>query len=269
MAVAGDNLPDAESVLVAYSGGKDSLAVLDLCCRAGKRVEAYFMYFLPGMDYTEHWCSYAEQRFGVKVHRVQHFITSYYLARGVFRDFVEDCPVIKHNDVERMVRERTGIEWVGYGYKLSDGPSRRAYLTFMSDWGVRVDPETRKLVYSEHAGRCEKLKRFSPIMAWKDRDVMAYLTRRRIEIPGMSNRKVNGIALLPDVLAQIRDMWPDDYRRILGVFPYAAAQADRAELVKGQRQKYRAALRALEAAGLEAGPVASQPAPATTGSATA
>lgn len=263
-AVGAAKLPPVDAVLVAYSGGKDSLATLDLCLRAGKRVEAFFMYFLPDMDYTEHWCSYAERRFRVKVHRLQHPMLSYYLRRGVFGGAVEDCPAVAFNDVEALARERSGMEWVGYGYKMADSPSRRSYLTFMADWGVRIDPVTRKPVYAPYAGQCEQLKRFTPILDWSDREVKAYLSRRNIMLPGMSDRKVNGIALIPSVLAQLREMWPEDYRRILRVFPEAAAQADRVDLVKSQRQTARA-VRAAESAmsGGADSPTSSRPGPAT------
>ena len=217
MAVARANLPDVQRVLVGYSGGKDSLATIDLCLRAGKQVEAFFMFFLPGMDYTDYWCSYAERRFQIPIHRVQHWNTSYYLRRGVFCEPQAHVPAIGHNDVEAAVRERTGLEWVGYGYKLRDSPSRRSYMTFMSKW-----PD----------GICEKLKRFSPLMDWTDREVLAYLSRRRILIPEMSSRRVNGVDLRPNTLAQFREEWPDDYRRILKVFPYAEAQSHRTETVE-------------------------------------
>lgn len=65
-------------------------------------------------------------------------------------------------------------------------------------------------------------------------------------------------------LARMREHWPADYRRILKVFPYATGQADRTELVKGQRQKFRAGLRAVAVAeALPESRVSSQFDPAT------
>lgn len=266
VAVVAVKLPAADRLLIAYSGGKDSLATLDLCVRAGKDVEAFFMYFVPGMDYTEYWCSYAERKFGVKVHRAQHYIASYYLNRGIFCD-VTPTKELKQKDVEAMVKAQTGREWVGYGYKLNDSPSRRSYMTFMSAWcSCGQKPPTCQC--KPRDGICDSLKRFSPIMNWKDSEVFAYLSARKILVPEMSRRKVNGVALLPEVMAEFREKWPADYRRILEVFPFASAQADRAGLVKAQRQTARAAHARAET-GSAPGPVgASQPAPATMGSPT-
>ena len=235
VAVGRGNLPESDRLLVAYSGGKDSLATLDLCVRAGKDVEAFFMFFLPGMDYTAFWCDYAERRFDIKVHQVQHWNTSYYLRRAVFCEGRPDCPEVGHNDVEAAVRLRTGINWVGYGYKLVDSPSRRSYMTFMSAW-CSCGEKPPKCQCRPRDGICSKLQRFSPIMNWTDRDVFAYLSRRRIQIPDAS-RKVNGIDLLPSTLAQMREQWPADYQRILRVFPYAEGQADRAAVLARNKNR--------------------------------
>lgn len=227
-------LPDAEELLIAYSGGKDSLVVLDLCKRAGKKLQAFFMYFVPGMDYTDYWCSYAEKHFGVKVHLLQHYTLSQFLRDGTFCDPVPNCPEVTAREVEDKARELSGLDWVGYGYKLNDSPSRRQYLTFTADWGVRY--RDGKLAFAPHFGCCQSLRRFSPIIAWQDKDVMSYLSRRKIQIPSMSSRRVNGISLRPDMMLELRTNWPADYKRVLKYFPYAIAQADRAALVQRQHQ---------------------------------
>ncbi len=104
-------LPSADSVLVAYSGGKDSLATLDICARNGKRIECFFMYFLPGMDYAEYWCRFAERRWGVRVRQYQHWGITYYLRRGVFRSAPDlSVPKLTILDIEAAAREDSGIE---------------------------------------------------------------------------------------------------------------------------------------------------------------
>ncbi len=203
--------PEADRVLVAYSGGKDSVAALDLCVRAGKAVDAFFMYFIPGLDYTEHWCSWAERQWGIAVHRVQHWATSYYLRNGVFMLTDPIGSKVGILDVEAYVRERTGIEWIGYGYKSIDSLQRRG---MMNKWD---------------GGLNHKRKIFTPIKDWNDTDVRAYLSARRLPNGSLAGRRSTGISLTAESLRYMRDEWPADYRRILKVFPLAAAQIERSE----------------------------------------
>lgn len=212
-AVATAKLP-ADAVLLGYSGGKDSLALLDLCVRAGARVEAFFMYFLPGLDYTEYWCEFARNRWGVAVRQYQHWSTTYYLRRGVFRQAV-DVPSLSIQDIEFCARKDAGVEWIGYGYKKIDSLERRAFLG--RDWPGGVNASAKK---------------FTLLSEWNNTDVRSYLSRRRIPIPESDGRRSSGICLTPECLAWLRAEWPDDYRRILKTFPFAAAQADRADGIK-------------------------------------
>lgn len=212
VAAAKARFPEDDRVLVAYSGGKDSVATVDLCVRAGKSVEAFFMYFIPGLDYTEHWCAWAEKQWNIKVHRVQHWNTSYYLRRGVFmladRMIVQKLTIL---DIESHVRQATGIEWIGYGYKSIDSLQRRG---MMNKWDGGLD---------------RKRKIFTPIKDWNDTDVKAYLSARHLPNGSLSGKRSTGIDLTAASLRYMRDNWPADYRRILSVFPLAAAQIDRQE----------------------------------------
>lgn len=209
-------LPDADSLLIAYSGGKDSLATLDICCRAGKCIEAFFMYFIPGMDYSDFWCRYAEQRWAIPVRRYQHWNTSYYLRHGLFREPVK-APKVTILDIEAAVREDSGLEWIGYGYKSIDSLQRRG---MMNKWVDGINP-VRKI--------------FTPIKTWNNTDVRSYLSRRRIDIPVQINAKrSSGMDLSPQCMEWMRREWPDDYRRVLKIFPHAEAQADRAAYIREQ-----------------------------------
>lgn len=205
-------LPNNEAVLVAYSGGKDSLVVMDLCLKARKRVVAYMMVFLPGMDYYASRRALAEKRWGVEVREYLHWNTTFFLRQGIFRPEPDlTVPALRLRDVEATVRKDTGLNWIGYGYRSVDSLQRRAMLH-------RDFPN----------GICEKWGRFAPIHDWTQTQVLAYLSRARIPQPAESKRKVFGMSLLPECLAWLRRDWPEDYKRVLKVFPLASAQADRA-----------------------------------------
>jgi len=216
-------IPDAP-LLVAYSGGKDSLATLDLCVRSGRQVEAFLMYFVPGMDYTQYWVDYAWKRWRVKVRLYQHFTISYFLRRGVFRSAPDPSfPSSKIEDVIAKAREDSGIEWVGFGYKLIDSLQRRGWWKRFAETGCD-----------------ESTHRFAPLLHWNNTEVKAYLSRRGIPCPGIDGKRSTGIALTPDCLEWLRDEWPEDYKRVLRIFPFAEAQADRAPGIREHKARERA-----------------------------
>ena len=121
--------------------------------------------FSWGPDYTEYWCEYARKRWGVKVWTYQHFFGVWLLRNGSFRSEPLDIPMVRMADVKSAARLDSGIEWIGYGYKRRDSLERNAML---SEW-----PD----------GICDKRRVFAPIKDWSDREVFAYLNRRRIIDP--------------------------------------------------------------------------------------
>lgn len=49
-----------DSVVVSYSGGKDSLCVMELCTRTFPKVEAFIMELVPGLSQSNKACEFAK-----------------------------------------------------------------------------------------------------------------------------------------------------------------------------------------------------------------
>lgn len=206
------------AVLVALSGGKDSLVTLEVCKATFAHVEAFYMYHVKGLQCVERSVDAAARRCGVRVHKVPHPDLTRIMRSHILRPFTAeaaDVKLLKQADVEKALTARTGIEWFAYGERAADSFARRLYTR--KDDGVRAD-----------------WKRVYPIWDWLHGDVVGYLKQRKIALPerlGANDTKVmSGFALRPRPLHWMKHHAPDDYARVLEVFPYAEAMVFRYEL---------------------------------------
>ena len=71
-----------DSVLVGFSGGKDSAVTLDVCFRYFQHVQPYFMYLVPDLEFQERTLRHYEARYHTKILRVPHFMLSDFLRYG-------------------------------------------------------------------------------------------------------------------------------------------------------------------------------------------
>lgn len=211
-------------IICGVSGGKDSLATLDLCARVFDRVHGFFLFLIPGLESEEKHLSAAEKRCGIALHRLRHPAMSNYLRFSQLRECrPETEDAIRRNlrwdDIERVMRSRTGAKWFAYGHRIMDSLHRRGMLL------------TAK-------GVLEKQQRCYPLWDWSHTDVFSYLRANKIPIPsmfGVKTHKTSG--LCPDdvkCLLELRQHYPSDYAKIIAVFPHAEHLIERSEL----REKY-------------------------------
>lgn len=219
--------PDTDAVIIAFSGGKDSMIVLDLASQRGyRRLMAYHRYFLPDLEYTKSVVAFAKERYGIDVFTFQDPTTIDFIKRGTFCTARPGLTLWTMNDIEDYVRMKTGIEWVGVGYRCQESLERNAMLK--RDWPYGINLQRRM---------------FAPIRDWGPRHVKAYFAWRRLPLPPSAQQVWNGrsgFGLKPDHMAWARRYWPKDYERILTVFPGAAHQADRAEELDRVRAREKA-----------------------------
>lgn len=210
-------------VIVGFSCGKDSIAALDLCAERFDRIEAYFMYLVPGLGFQERYLAYIERRYGITILRVPHFGLAQMLRGASYRPHgdlsslgTHACPVLKPLDVWEYVRAHFGIDWIATGEKLIDSIERRASLPKN---GVHIE---RRICY--------------PVLDWTNKHVWSYVRQRKIQLP--PDYRLFGRSfgrLFPKELIGIRDNFPDDYEKILARFPWAEAQVKRYEFGKARQ----------------------------------
>lgn len=200
-----------DAVLVGFSGGKDSICCLDLCMRYFKRVQPFFMYLCPNLEFQERTLAWYEEKYGVDIIRIPHFEVSKFLRTGSFREVDLSVSEVGVKDTYDYLRGKTGIHWIAAGERISDSIVRRAMI--------------------KKSGTTDaKRGRFYPIAYWTKNDVMTYIKARKLKLPndsrelGFSFRSLSG-----KELSVVKRVYPKDYERILSMYPFAGAAVERYE----------------------------------------
>jgi phosphoadenosine phosphosulfate reductase len=205
------------AILVAYSGGKDSIATLDLCKNLRlpngrpcfRRIECFFMYLVPGLECVETMLDWARTVYGVTIHQYPHWILSKYVKHAIYcaPSLVhENLPEWKLRDVYTLAMADTKIPLIATGAKKADSLWRKRQMTTTQHWDV-----------------------VSPLAEWTKLDVMSYLKARGLPIPESSGRSATGVDLSTPALLWLHDNFPQDFEKLCEVFPFAEAVVWRRE----------------------------------------
>lgn len=200
-----------DSVLVGFSGGKDSIVTMDLCFKYFKRVVPFFMYICPGLEFQEKQLRWYENKYNTEIVRLPHMEVSEFFRYGSFRTPDFGVPVISVNDIYEYMRLQTGIYWIAAGERIADSIVRRAMI--------------------KHSGSIDlKRGRFYPVSEWKKSEIMNYIKSAKLKLGddskrlGFSFRGLTGYEL-----AEIKRNFPTDYKQILRIYPFAEAAVMRYE----------------------------------------
>lgn len=184
------------TVLVGYSDGKDSRALLHLASKCFPKVYAYFMYFLRDLQCVQ---MVLPRSLGVSVLEYPHPLLFDSLRAGLYRlSSVENAPSFSTTGINDQAMKDTGATLVLLGHKKTDGLWRR------------------HLKAKQYAR--ESNIRF-PIWDWKKFEVEDYLNRHNIPIPDAYDDTSTSINLSAACICWLYDKWPQDYERIRKIFP--------------------------------------------------
>lgn len=202
----------SDEVVVSFSGGKDSVVVLDLCMRYFKRVHAFFMYQVPGLSFQEATLKWYEDRYGIEILRLPHPELAEWLRLGLFRHEDWSVPAIGFNDLYHYARVQTGGWWIAAGERIADSIWRRAMM--------------------KRAGSVDvKRGRFYPLMYWRKEDVLRYIAQRRLKVSPESKYLGHSFrSLEPEEMFLTRLHYPADYRKIERWFPFVGAAVAKFEM---------------------------------------
>lgn len=189
------------SVLVSYSGGKDSAIVLDLCSKFFDQVVVFFMYQVQDLSFQNAQLRYAEKKYKCEIIKIPHFELSELYRYGSFRRMDFDCPIVTIRHIYNYLREQTGIYWVAAGERIADSIWRRAMIKKSSSIDIVRG-------------------RFFPIAEWKKKHVVQYIKKHRLKVsPESRTLGFSFRSFMPEDLKKIKEQYPDDYLKIKKDFP--------------------------------------------------
>ena len=200
-----------DEVLVGFSTGKDSIVTMDLCFKYFKKVVPFFLYIVPGLEFQEQTLRKYERHYHTEIIRLPHPDASGFLRYGSFRPPDANVDIIEINDIYDYLRLETGITWIAAGERISDSIVRRAMI-------------------KNSGSTDEKRMRFYPLAYWKKKDVKNYIKKKKLYLPrdsrelGFSFKSLAGCEL-----AKIKEIYPDEYKRILRMYPFSGAAVRRFE----------------------------------------
>jgi len=192
-------------VIVAFSGGKDSVVTLDLCMRYFRRVEVFFMYLVPGLSFQEAMLRWAEGRYGITIRRLPHFMLSEWLAMGALRKMDLMVPIVSVRDIYHHVRLESQTWWIAAGERQADSVVLRAMMK-------------RSGSIDDQRGR------IYPVAHFRKADIMAYIQKHKLKVAPESRFLGHSFrSLMPEEVYLMRKYYPADFEAIRRWFPFVEA----------------------------------------------
>lgn len=211
-------------LLLSFSG-RDSLAMWLWLRDQGFELIPYWCYTVPGLSYDDEMIDYYERYFGCSILRLPAPETYRLLSAGAWQPprasaLLDHMDLVHYgwSDIEDMLAERFDLPATylsAVGMKAADNLMRLRLIRQMGPIGTR----RRHYYYA--------------IWDWKTANVKASLAAHDAKLPRCYLYwGSTGDGIEYRWLRYLKDNLPDDYQRVLDVFPLAEAELFRYEQVK-------------------------------------
>lgn len=194
-----------DSVVLFYSGGKDSIVLLDLLSKHFK-VNLAFMYLVDGLEHVEKYLVWAKKKYNVEYKKYPHWVLSQMINDNQFR-FHSNLEVdnITLGDVENLARKDFNCKWIVNGMKKADSMNRRLMLNTYFMQAINLKSH---IAY--------------PLSTWRKADCLNYIKQNKLPFPIAYNKKnSSGADLNYDFLSFCKSNYPEDYKKVIKQFPFA------------------------------------------------
>ena len=208
--------------LLSFSGGKGSIGAWIQLKRYFNEIVPVYMYLIPGLSFVEDDLKYYEDVFQTKIYRLPHPSLYRWLYYAVAQPPENIKPL-----VERGI---TMFDYVDISdlVKLHLGWDVNAVYTAT---GVRaVDSPYRWTAIKRHGPVNENTLTYYPIFDWRKGRLIDEIRSAGIRLGKqyrLFGRTFDGLDYR--FLKPIRDYYPDDYKKILEMFPMAELNIKRME----------------------------------------
>lgn len=195
-------------ILFHSATGKDSIMLADLCSKHFNDVVCVFMYLVKGLDYENRYISWAEKRYkNITFIQTPHYALPSFIRNGYLGiQKIEKYPKTSIKQIDEKIRQKTGIEYSVYGFKKSDGITRRLMLNPLEDG---MHPKTNKCY---------------PLKDLKNSDVLNYIKDNDLINPfnyGTLKPSSGCDISTPEFQDYLRKNYPSDLQKIYNQFPLA------------------------------------------------
>lgn len=194
-----------DEVIVSYSGGKDSLVLLDLCTKVFSKVHAFYMYIVKDISFQMRMLDYAEKKYKIEIKYYPHWLLSRWYKNNTYRlpdSNTFDIKNLNINDIEQTARNYFNTDMVLTGIKQADSIDRRIYLRTLKLSAIN-----------------EKGQKAHPLSFWNKGMVMSYIKRFKLPTPENFGLNSFDIELVPNKIIPIKNKYPEDYEKIKQQFP--------------------------------------------------